>query len=299
MLAKKHSGYAINLWRALIATVLFSLWVVFIETTGNTGFVEALASITPAQFLWLFISVICSYVVGDVLFFKSTKYLGGPAALAIASTFPAVAAIWGWVVEGHHLTSSGILGLVLTITGTILVILDSGDSRGLSRTGDASEEPALIHSHQSIKNIKGIFLGVLLAFMTAGLWAGNAICVAKVGRDIAPGLMNVVRMGLSAMICALFLWRTNSGQKLSFTQKFSPKAFRVYIFVFVLESFGGALTYTYGLSHAPLAVAATLSSLAPVLTVPITLMRKTEKISLKKGIGIFFVTVGICLLVSV
>ena len=52
---------------------------------------------------------------------------------------------------------------------------------------------------------------------------------------------------------------------------------RKYAWVFFLETFGGSLFFFYGLSHSRLAVAATLTSLAPVLSVPVALAIKIER----------------------
>jgi drug/metabolite transporter (DMT)-like permease len=68
--------------------------------------------------------------------------------------------------------------------------------------------------------------------------------------------------------------------------------------LFALEAFGGSYLFFYGFSHSSLAVAAALSSLAPVIAVPIAWVLKSEKFSLTKTFGIAAVALGISLLVG-
>ena len=67
---------------------------------------------------------------------------------------------------------------------------------------------------------------------------------------------------------------------------------------FLLESVGGTALFVIGLTHSPLAVAAALTSLAPVLSVPFAFLIGKERIGGRVILGIVVVTAGIVLLVG-
>ena len=79
---------------------------------------------------------------------------------------------------------------------------------------------------------------------------------------------------------------------------FPAQVLRSSLWVFVLEAFGGSYFFVYGLSHTHLALASTLTSLAPVLSVPVALALKIERFSIGRTLGVCTVVIGLCLLVG-
>jgi drug/metabolite transporter (DMT)-like permease len=73
---------------------------------------------------------------------------------------------------------------------------------------------------------------------------------------------------------------------------------RPYLLIFVIEAFGGSLLFIYGLTHSTLAVSAALSSLAPVISVPIAWGRRTEPVSWTKALGICLAVAGTVILLT-
>jgi drug/metabolite transporter (DMT)-like permease len=72
--------------------------------------------------------------------------------------------------------------------------------------------------------------------------------------------------------------------------------YRRNLWAFVIEGFGGSLFYLYGLSHSRLAVGAVLTSLAPVVSVPVAVAFGLERFSLARTAGVTMVVLGIILL---
>jgi drug/metabolite transporter (DMT)-like permease len=71
------------------------------------------------------------------------------------------------------------------------------------------------------------------------------------------------------------------------------KLIRANGWVFLIEAYGGSYFYTYGLAHAPLAIGATLSSLAPILSVPVAIALKLEKFSPIRTLGVCLAVLGL------
>ena len=74
--------------------------------------------------------------------------------------------------------------------------------------------------------------------------------------------------------------------------------FRRWAWLFACEAFGGSLFFLYGLSRSPLVIGTTLSSLAPVLSMPVACALGWERFSGKRALGVLFVILGVWLLVG-
>jgi drug/metabolite transporter (DMT)-like permease len=65
---------------------------------------------------------------------------------------------------------------------------------------------------------------------------------------------------------------------------------------FGVEVFFGSLFFLYGLSHAPLVLGTVLTSLAPVIAVPIALMMRLENFNPKRVLGVVITLLGLSLI---
>jgi drug/metabolite transporter (DMT)-like permease len=269
-LSSGRSPFAINFTRALIALPLFFACAL-ISLGGPTGLLEAGAQISGERWAWLALSMVASYGVGDALFMWSTRSLGVPAALAICSCYPLWTTLVGLVL-GQAVDFARWLGVAVTLAGVVVVIL-SGAAHRAAET-------------------RGRRLGFLCAGLSSGFWALNSVAISLGASGLSPFLANSIRMAL-AMVIAGGLGRA-----------LTPRApvvipwrdLRPVLWMFVLEAFGGSVFFLYGLTHAPLAVAAVLSSLAPVISVPIAWMTLGERLNPRKSLGIVLTVVGIALL---
>jgi len=271
----------VNLLRAGLS---FPLFLVAALAAGD----GALALVTPGRAGWLFFSVVGSYVVGDALFLASARLLGVPVALAIASVYPLWSALAGALFLGQKVGSAGLLGVALVVAGVATVVTQRGAARG---DESASEAEA---GGRAAKG-RGDAAGVLLAAATSFFWALNTFAIARGGAGLPVAAVNTYRMGFAALLIPLgaLLLRGRAGPLLVPARE----ARRSWPY-FLLESVGGTALFVVGLTHAPLAVAAALTSLAPVLSVPFALVIGRERLGPRVLAGIFVVTAGIVLLVA-
>ena len=278
LLSRSHSAFAVNFARGLFALPLFAA-MAFVETGSWSGGLSAFAALRAPHLGWFALSMVASYGLGDVLFLSSTRILGIPTALAIASSYPLWTAGAARFFRGEQLAPLQGLGLALAVLGVILVILNSPGLRG---TEGALKAPALLRK------------GLALAFLTSIMWALNSFSVSQGGRELSVPVSNTVRMAFALVLSA------------GFGRIFMPEApvllpRKVMISslsIFALEAFGGSYFYMYGLTHSPLAVGATLSSLAPVMAVPVSLVLGLEKFSIYRTLAICIVAVGVSFLLG-
>ncbi len=267
--AQNHSAFAVNFARAAIG---LSLWILAtLLTTGISSYSQA----TLSHVGWFSLSAVASYGFADALFLFSTRSLGVPGALAVTATYPLWTSLFGLLFKNEYLTLTQICGLFLTIIAVVVVVLT---------TPQRKEKQAG----------KKISVGLFLAIATSLLWALNGYAIANAGAGIVVPVANSLRMA-----CALAMTTVCGKILMPRTSLFIPKNhLKPEIKYFVIETFFGSMFFTYGLSHTPLALGATLSSLAPVVSVPLAWMSGVEKISLPRTLGIIGVVVGLALLVQ-
>lgn len=277
-LARTHSAFAINFARATVALPLFIL-AVFVTSGGWEAGLQAYSAVRPAHLGWFSLSMLASYGLGDVFFLWSTRSLGVPGALAISSAYPLWTALAGYFFQGEALSALQFFGLILTVIGIVLVILSGTKERPASGSEGAPNP---------------IGLGVLLALGTSVMWAANSFSVAHAGRDLAAPVGNSIRMVIALILSASFgrIFLPGKGVTLPWAE------YKRSAWLFGVEAFGGSYFFMYGLSHSTLAIASTLSSLAPVISVPVAWALKLEKFSFFRTLGVCIVMAGIWLLVG-
>ena len=266
---------AVNLLRAGLSFPLF-LAAALATDAG------ALALVTPGRAGWLLLSVVGSYVVGDALFLASARLLGVPVALAIASTYPLWSALAGWAFLGQRVAAAGLCGVALVVAGVATVVRRRG-------------EPAAADPGAAALPGSGHGSGVAFAFATSLFWALNTFAIARGGAGLPVAAVNTFRMGFAvALIPVGRLLLRGRRTPLVVPAREVRRAWPW----FVLESVGGTALFVVGLTHSPLAVAAALTSLAPVLLVPFAVVIGRERLGARVVGGIAVVTAGIVLLVA-
>lgn len=275
-LASRYSSQAINLWRASVALPLLCLALYFVN--GEFTVISDLAALSPKSWLWFTISIFGSFALGDTLFLLSTRSLGVPAALAIASTYPIWSALAGWIFLGNPFRPAMAIGVALIVAGTIWVILSG--KRAAHLAGHAQ--------HSSY------WVGVALAFATSLCWSLNAFGIAVAGVGVSPIVGNIARTLMAVIFCPLV-------GVLLFRKSFRlipARHLGIKVWIFALEACLGSLLFLYGITHAPLATAAALSSLAPVIAVCLAWGQRKGAISFASSAAVFIVVIGIWILVG-
>ncbi len=274
-LSRDHSPFAVNFTRALVAFPLFAICAIVFG--GGVGpLLAALAGLEGWRLAWLLVSMIASYGIGDAMFMWSTRSLGVPAALAICSCYPIWTTLAGVFALGQPIDAWRAAGVIVTLAGVVMVIL-SGEREGSARPAKA----------------RARHWGFAVAALSSGFWALNSVAISiGASGDVSPFLANSVRMVFAMVIAG------GVGRLLTPNQSVAIPwpALKPSLWVFVLEGFGGSIFFLYGLTRAPLAVAAVLSSLAPVLSVPIAWLMGGERPTAFKTAGICVTVIGIALL---
>lgn len=295
-LARSYTPFAVNFARAGVGLLCFIAVTPLLEGSIPAA-IAAWGSLSVTQLAWLAVSVLASYGLGDVFFMWSARSLGVPTALAIGSTYPVITAGGGALLQGQTLEVGQWLGLLLTVGGVISVIIVSGQVRGriAARVTDVAGEPGpsiLAPDAAELGLPSGRTRGLWLALATSGMWALNSYATSRGGAELSPWVGNSFRMMMAMVMTAAF------GRLLAPTARISIPISIIWRWfpLFFVEAFGGSMLFLYGLAHSPLALASTLSSLAPVLSVPVALALRTERFSWPKTAAVCAVVAGVWLL---
>lgn len=266
--ASREVGSArVNLARAVVATSAFA--VLRLLDGGGHPF----AGLTPSAASWLLASIVCSYALGDSLFLTASRRVGVTTALSIASTYPLWAALWGTVIDREPLGAARGAGMLLAVGGVMwLVQLGPADAaRGARRDWG----------------------GIVLAFVTSLLWALNSIGLKRGSTGMNLLDVNVFRFG-AAFVLLLPQLRLPAARAYAT----SPTGgWRTLLPALLVDCVLGALSYVYGLSHTDLAVGATLSSLAPLISVPFAIAAGEDQFDARRLAAIAATVSGVALLV--
>jgi len=112
--SRKIGSLEVNILRLFIAFVMLGLYGV---CTGGS-FVPVGAS--SEQWLWLSISGLIGFFLGDLFLFKSLTIIGARLSMLVMTFSPALTAIIGFVLLGEKLKMHHILGIMLIVAGILM-----------------------------------------------------------------------------------------------------------------------------------------------------------------------------------
>lgn len=266
--ARVQGAARVGLLRALCAAILFSLLAV---SEGLPFQIDA------TRALCLTGSVLCSYALGDRVFFASAARIGTSSALSIATIYPLWSALYGTVVRHEPLGASRAVGMVLCLVGVSAVLQLSARASPLAgKAGMALS-------------------GAGLALLTSLFWAGNTIFLKLGAQGMSIFQANAFRFGAGVLLLLVQLLPRGeavTGERMSF----GALARRLWL-PLVADTGVGGICFIYGIAHTDLALGATLSSLSPLVALPFAVMLGTEQVSAAKVAAVSLTLLGVVLLV--
>jgi drug/metabolite transporter (DMT)-like permease len=267
---KKVGSLSVNLLRLFIAFALLSTFTFF---TRGIGFpIDA----TGANWIWLLISGLIGFVIGDLFLFQAYVMIGSRISLLIMSAVPPITAITGFLLLGERISLLGMVGMFITIGGIAIVIL--------SRNAD---EKKVKFAHPA-KGLLFAFIGALgqafgLIFSKFGMGDYNPFAATQI-RIIAA------LVGFCIIITVGKRW---SEVAASFQNKLAIRNIAIGAF------FGPFLGVSFSLlavQYTSTGIVSTIVSISPILIIPASIMIFKEKVLPKEIIGALICLIGVSLL---
>jgi drug/metabolite transporter (DMT)-like permease len=245
-------------------------------TSGRGAF----AHLPLARVALLTTSVVCSYGFADALFFLAARRIGVSTALAIASTYPLWAALYGTLIGGERFGPLRAIGTVACVAGVAALVL-------LSRSVDAEaarEEPR--------RDVAGLALAGLISLA----WAANAVAINRGSVGLTVFQANALRYGFAMVVLlpSLAVGRGAAAQAAGARPRFWP----AFLPAVLADGVIGSTCFVWGLANSDLAVGATLTSLAPLIAVPVTIALGEERWNAPRAAAVAVTVAGVAMLVS-
>jgi len=275
--SKKIGSLSVNLIRLCMAMIFLSLytWVTrgYLLPTDASGY----------QWLWLSLSGLVGFVLGDLFLFRSYVVISARISMLIMALAPPMAAIISWFTLGEHLTGKQGLGMLLTFAGIALVIL----KREVNEEGDPDTRQRKVKLNYPLS-------GLLLAFGGAVGQAGGLV-LSKIGMQdynvVAAVQIRVITGIIGFAMIFIFFNRWSSLIK---AVKNVDALKRVSVGAF----FGPFLGVTFSLlsiKYTSTGVASAIMSIVPVLIIAPAVIIFKEKFNSKELIGALITVGGVML----
>jgi drug/metabolite transporter (DMT)-like permease len=270
--SKRIGTLPVNILRLFGALILLTIFGFFFRG-------KALPSDANAhQFIWLSVSGIVGFVLGDLFLFRAFVLIGARVSMLIMCLAPFIAACCAFAFLGETVSRLGISGMLITLTGVALVVFKR-DSNNAKISGIRLSFPK-----------KGILYALLGA-----VGQGMGIVLSKYGMDgFDPFASTQIRIfagtiGFAAVITVMQRW---NHVKQGIHDKRAVAALSVGTFFgpFIGVSFSlVAVTYTSA------GIASTIMSIVPVLLIIPSRILFKEKITAKGIIGAVLSFAGVAL----
>ena len=270
-LAVERLGKGLSSWGLNTLTKLGGLILVSLLALLMNG--SLIPQAAPRQWLMLLFSGLIGFSIGDGFLFTAFQQIGAKRTLLIFSANPILAAILGWALMGEALTLQHIAGILLAVTGIMIVI--QGDVPGQEKR---LQWQGILWAVLATLGQAG---GVILSKMSlASLDAVTAAQIRLVGGVIGMGIILSIlkKWGHVAPILK------------------SPKGRQTILVSVVLGTLIGMVLSMLSIKLIPVAIASILFSLMPVMILPISAFILKERVNAREVLGAVITVGGVSML---
>jgi drug/metabolite transporter (DMT)-like permease len=256
--------------------VRMTLGVVFLILAKLVFFDSIFPSLSNQTWFFLALSGVTGYFLADFCLVKSCVTLSTRLGFLLFSLSPIMSAVIGWTFYHEHLKFSSCLGIVVTLAGICVVIMEKSDDGRL----------------QHKKLFLGILFGVLAAF-----WQAVGSALAKSGMigtgtadPLSANLIRAISGGL-----AFYAVGAAQGRSVTIFKTIgaNPRSVGLISIASLVGLAFGTWLYMVALKTAPIAIATTLASTLPVTVLPFSYLIDRERISARAILGAVITCVGI------
>lgn len=274
---------AINLFKNSLSAVLLLLVLIGLAWFGDS----AVFCFDPLVWGSLAASSAVGLVIGDTFHFRSLQIIGPRRCVVLETLAPPLSALFGWWFLAESLGAMAALGMVITLAGIVVVVLERSPS----------QEGA---GHFPGSALLGVLCGLLAALCQA---LGAAL--SKVGlqrlaeQEFAAEVTAVsatwvrlvvaVVLGLALAICGgrLATW---------IGQIRVAGTLRVLIPASCIGTLLGVTCSMLSFQYTSIAVASTLAATSPIFIIPLVILVLKQRVSLLGFLGALLAVLGVAIL---
>ena len=277
----KHMGnLTLNLMRMAIALV-FSV-IMFWVMTGS----PLPAKASSETYLWLMLSGLVCYVIGDFCLFQCYIIIGSKFGQLFMTLSPIAAAVTAWFTLGQQIRPQSMLAMMVTLAGIAISVLGHGDGHKLS--------------------LKLPLVGVLFA-IGAAVCQGVGLVLSKIGMDHYEALLTTEMAGWMLPFQANF-FRCIAGiagftALMALREGFAPlrkgvrdrKGISAAIATTIFGPFAGVGASLLAVQYTAAGIASTLMALTPIIIILPAWWLFKQPITVKSILGAIISVIGVSL----
>jgi len=267
---KRVGSLSLNVIRLCIGFVFLSIFLALFR--GAPLPLDA----APHQWIWLSLSGVIGFTIGDYLLFKGFILIGSRVSMLLMALVPPLTAIIGWVVMGERLSPANFLGMALVVGGISFVVVERSPNQ------------------KQVKFSRPL-RGILAAFGGA---VGQAVglVLSKYGMgdydSFASSQIRIIAgtAGFCVVISVMGLWR-RVGSAVR-----DKKAMGIMTLGAFFGPFLGVSFSLLAVKHAATGVAATIMAIVPVLIIAPSVLLFKEKVTSREIVGAVVAVAGVAVL---
>jgi len=271
---RRIGSLTVNLIRLPIAFALLAAW-------GAARRGHPLPDDAGAHaWLWLSISGIVGFSIGDLCLFRAFVVLGPRLSSLVMSLAPPIAALTGWLLLGETLAARDLVGIGLTACGIGWAALEPhGPARAAAGSGGARVTP----------------LGLLLA-LGGAVGQGGGLVLSKLGLGsydpFAGTQIRVIAgfLGFALVFAVLGLWR-RVPPALADRRAIGLTAAGAFFGPFL-----GVSLSLLAVQHTATGIAASIMATSPILIIPAVMLLHRERVGVAGIGGAVLAVAGVALL---
>ena len=265
-LAPYFNALSINMLRSAVGGVLLTGVVLAL------GRLDTLGAVSLEAWVYLSISVVTAFAIGDTAFFESTKTIGLARAMTISMIYPLIASGLGVWLLGERITTPVAAGTLVTLGGLAVIVSE--------RAPPGADGPAPSRR------------GLGLALLSAAVWGVSPVLMTPAIREVDPVSVQAVRLPFAALVLWVTPWARGTGDRVRLHfRTVGP----LLLAIGVLTALS-AVTWVAGLKYAGITLTTVLSSTSPLFAIPIGFLVFGERVSARAIAGIVLCLAGIALL---
>ncbi len=267
---KRVGSLSVNYITLMMGFVFISIFTYF--SRGMLFPIDA----TSKAWIFLTISGLVGFFIGDFFLYKAYVEIGSRISMLIMATSPPITALLEFVIFNEKLRKISILGMLTTILGISIVILSRNP-----------EEKKIELKHS--KN------GIIYAAL-GSLGQATGLIFSKVGMgNYNPFAATQIRIIAGFIGFTIFFLVFNKWNYLKMAIK-DKKAMGKIAIGSIFGPFLGVSLALLSLRYTTAGISSTITSIVPVIIIPISIFVFKEKVSLKEVFGSIVTVLGVGIL---
>lgn len=263
---RRIGSLALNFVRLLMAALLVAAWLAVARGTPLPR------EIAPVPALWLAVSGLAGFVIGDLCLFRAFVVIGARVSLLVMALVPPITAVLGLLFLGESLGPWGLLGMAMTVGGVAWVVSERRDGAEAGRRYPLS--------------------GVLLAAGGAAGQATGLVMARHVMVGIYPFEASAVRIaaGILGFVIVLSFsrWWPRTLAALR-----DGRAMGLCLVGAFFGPFLGVAGSLAAVRWTDAGTASTLMAIVPVLMIPVSVLAFRERVGLRAVLGALVAVGGV------